>query len=151
MDLFDFTDHAEKAKPLAERMRANTLDDFIGQKHIVGENSLLRRAIKLDRLGSCIFWGPPGCGKTTLANVIALSTGGEFVRLNAVNSGVADVKKAVDAARENLRLYGKKTYLLLDECHRFNKTQSDSLLPAIEQGTILFIGSTTENLSLIHI
>lgn len=145
MDLFDFTDHAEKAKPLAERMRANTLDDFIGQKHIVGENSLLRRAIKLDRLGSCIFWGPPGCGKTTLANVIALSTGGEFVRLNAVNSGVADVKKAVDAARENLRLYGKKTYLLLDECHRFNKTQSDSLLPAIEQGTILFIGSTTEN------
>lgn len=145
MDLFDFTDHQEKAKPLAERMRANTLDDFIGQKHIVGENSLLRRAIKLDRLGSCIFWGPPGCGKTTLANVVALSTGGEFIKLNAVNSGVADVKKAVDTARENLRLYGKKTYLLLDECHRFNKTQSDSLLPAIEQGTILFIGSTTEN------
>lgn len=145
MDLFDFTDHQDKAKPLAERMRANTLDDFIGQKHIVGENSLLRRAIKLDRLGSCIFWGPPGCGKTTLANVVALSTGGEFIKLNAVNSGVADVKKAVDTARENLRLYGKKTYLLLDECHRFNKTQSDSLLPAIEQGTILFIGSTTEN------
>ena len=145
MDLFDLTDHKEKAKPLAERMRANTLDEFIGQKHIVGENSLLRRAIRLDRLGSCIFWGPPGCGKTTLANVVALSTGGEVVRLNAVSSGVADVKKAVDTARENLRLYGKKTYLLLDECHRFNKTQSDSLLPAIEQGTILFIGSTTEN------
>ncbi|MBQ9081731.1 MAG: AAA family ATPase, partial [Clostridia bacterium] len=145
MDLFDFTNHEEEAKPLAERMRANTLDNFIGQKHIVGENSLLRRAIKLDRLGSCIFWGPPGCGKTTLANVIALSTNGEFIKLNAVNSGVADVKKAVDTARENLRLYGKKTYLLLDECHRFNKTQSDSLLPAIEQGTILFIGSTTEN------
>ena len=145
MDLFDFNNHEESAKPLAERMRANTLDDFIGQRHIVGENSLLRRAIKLDRLGSCIFWGPPGCGKTTLANVIALSTGGEFIKLNAVNSGVADVKKAVDTARENLKLYGKKTYLLLDECHRFNKTQSDSLLPAIEQGTILFIGSTTEN------
>ncbi len=145
MDLFDFNNHEESAKPLAERMRANTLDDFIGQRHIVGENSLLRRAIKLDRLGSCIFWGPPGCGKTTLANVIALSTGGEFIKLNAVNSGVTDVKKAVDTARENLKLYGKKTYLLLDECHRFNKTQSDSLLPAIEQGTILFIGSTTEN------
>ncbi len=145
MDLFDFNNNEESAKPLAERMRANTLDDFIGQRHIVGENSLLRRAIKLDRLGSCIFWGPPGCGKTTLANVIALSTGGEFIKLNAVNSGVADVKKAVDTARENLKLYGKKTYLLLDECHRFNKTQSDSLLPAIEQGTILFIGSTTEN------
>lgn len=145
MDLFDFNNNEEQAKPLAERMRANTLDDFIGQKHIVGENSLLRRAIALDRLGSCIFWGPPGCGKTTLANVIALSTNGEFVKLNAVNSGVADVKKAVETARENLKLYGKKTYLLLDECHRFNKTQSDSLLPAIEQGTILFIGSTTEN------
>lgn len=145
MDLFDFNNNEEQAKPLAERMRANTLNDFIGQRHIVGENSLLRRAIALDRLGSCIFWGPPGCGKTTLANVIALSTNGEFVKLNAVNSGVADVKKAVETARENLKLYGKKTYLLLDECHRFNKTQSDSLLPAIEQGTILFIGSTTEN------
>lgn len=145
MDLFDFNNNEEQAKPLAERMRANTLDDFIGQQHIVGENSLLRRAIALDRLGSCIFWGPPGCGKTTLANVIALSTNGEFVKLNAVNSGVSDVKKAVETARENLKLYGKKTYLLLDECHRFNKTQSDSLLPAIEQGTILFIGSTTEN------
>lgn len=145
MDLFDWNRNEEKARPLAERMRANTLDEFIGQKHIVGENSLLRRAIALDSLGSCIFWGPPGCGKTTLANVVALSTNGEVVRLNAVSSGVADVKKAVETARENLRLYGKKTYLLLDECHRFNKTQSDSLLPAIEKGTILFIGSTTEN------
>lgn len=145
MDLFDFNQNEETAKPLAERMRANTLDDFIGQKHIVSKNSLLRRAIALDRLGSCIFWGPPGCGKTTLANVIALSTNGEFIKLNAVQAGVADVKKAVDQARENLKLYGKRTYLLLDECHRFNKTQSDSLLPAIEQGTILFIGSTTEN------
>ena len=145
MDLFDFNNHEETAKPLAERMRANTLDDFIGQEHIVSKGSLLRRAIATDRLGSCIFWGPPGCGKTTLANIIALATSGEFIKLNAVNAGVADVKKAVDAARENLKLYNKRTYLLLDECHRFNKTQSDSLLPAIEQGTIIFIGSTTEN------
>lgn len=145
MDLFDFNRNEEKAKPLAERMRANALDEFIGQRHIVAEGSLLRRAIASDRLGSCIFWGPPGCGKTTLANIIALRTNGEFVKLNAVNAGVADVKKAVDTARENLKLFGKRTYLLLDECHRFNKTQSDSLLPAIEQGTIIFIGSTTEN------
>ena len=145
MDLFDFNNNEEKAKPLAERMRANSLDEFIGQKHIVAEGSLLRRAIATDRLGSCIFWGPPGCGKTTLANVIALRTNGEFIKLNAVNSGVADVKKAVDEARDNLKMYGKRTYLMLDECHRFSKVQSDSLLPAIEQGTIIFIGSTTEN------
>ncbi len=145
MDLFDFNRNEETAKPLAERMRANTLDEFIGQRHIIAEGSLLRRAIATDRLGSCIFWGPPGCGKTTLANIIALQTNGEFVKLNAVNSGVADVKKAVEQARENLKLYNKRTYLLLDECHRFSKTQSDSLLPAIEQGTIIFIGSTTEN------
>ena len=145
MDLFDFNNNEETAKPLAERMRANSLDEFIGQKHIVAEGSLLRRAIATDRLGSCIFWGPPGCGKTTLANIIALRTNGEFIKLNAVNAGVADVKKAVETARENLKLFNKRTYLLLDECHRFNKTQSDSLLPAIEQGTIIFIGSTTEN------
>ncbi len=145
MDLFDFNNNEESAKPLAERMRANSLDEFIGQKHIVAEGSLLRRAIAIDRLGSCIFWGPPGSGKTTLANIIALRTNGEFIKLNAVNAGVADVKKAVETARDNLKLYNKRTYLLLDECHRFNKTQSDSLLPAIEQGTIIFIGSTTEN------
>ena len=145
MDLFDFNRNEETAKPLAERMRANSLDEFIGQSHIVGEGSLLRRAIAIDRLGSCIFWGPPGCGKTTLANIIALRTNGEFIKLNAVNAGVADVKKAVETARDNLKMFNKRTYLLLDECHRFNKTQSDSLLPAIEQGTIIFIGSTTEN------
>ena len=145
MDLFDFNNNEETAKPLAERMRANTLDEFIGQRHIVAEGSLLRRAIASDRLGSCIFWGPPGCGKTTLANIIALRTNGEFVKLNAVNAGVADVKKAVETARNNLKMFNKRTYLLLDECHRFSKTQSDSLLPAIEQGTIIFIGSTTEN------
>ena len=94
MDLFEFNvnNNEEKAKPLAERMRANTLEEFIGQKHIVSEGSLLRRAIATDRLGSCIFWGPPGTGKTTLANIIAMSTNGEFIKLNAVNSGVADVK-----------------------------------------------------------
>jgi putative ATPase len=117
----------------------------LGQDHIVSETGLLRRAIKLDRLGSCIFWGPPGCGKTTLANVIALGTDGNFVKLNAVNSGVADVKRVVEDAKTSKKLYGKKTYLLLDECHRFNKTQLDSLLPSIEQGDIIFIGSTTEN------
>ena len=145
MDLFDFNDNEEKAKPLAERMRANSMDEFVGQKHLVAEGSLLRRAIALDRLGSCIFWGPPGTGKTTLANVIAARTNAAFIKLNAVNAGVADVKKAVDQARDNLKMYGRRTYLMLDECHRFNKTQSDSLLPAIEQGTIVFIGSTTEN------
>ncbi len=146
MDLFDLAnDKNNNLIPLAEKMRARTLNEFIGQEHIVSETGLLRRAIKLDRLGSCIFWGPPGCGKTTLANVIANGTDGAFVKLNAVNSGVSDVKRVVDEAKSNKKLYGKKTYLLLDECHRFNKTQSDSLLPAIEQGDIIFIGSTTEN------
>lgn len=145
MDLFDLVSNASANVPLAERMRAKTLSEFLGQEHIVSETGLLRRAIKLDRLGSCIFWGPPGCGKTTLANVIANGTDGNFVKLNAVNSGVADVKKVIEEAQTNAKLYGKKTYLLLDECHRFNKTQSDSLLPAIERGDIIFIGSTTEN------
>lgn len=145
MDLFDLNGNEESAKPLAERMRANNLNEFVGQKHIVAEGCLLRRAIATDRLGSCIFYGPPGTGKTTLANIIASTTHGEFIKLNAVQAGVADVKRAVEVARANLKMYGKRTYLMLDECHRFNKTQSDSLLPAIEQGTIIFIGSTTEN------
>ncbi|MDE6441569.1 MAG: replication-associated recombination protein A [Clostridia bacterium] len=144
-DLFDLNGNEEGAKPLAERMRANNLNEFVGQKHIVSEGSLLRRAISTDRLGSCIFWGPPGTGKTTLANIIASTTHGEFIKLNAVQAGVADVKQAVEKARSSLKMYNKRTYLMLDECHRFNKTQSDSLLPAIEQGTIIFIGSTTEN------
>lgn len=146
-DIFDaINEEKNKANaPLAERMRPVSLREFLGQSHICEDNSLLRRAISLDKVGSCIFWGPPGTGKTTLADIIANSTSGNFVKLNAVSSGVADVKKAVDEARENLKLYGKKTYLLLDECHRFSKTQSDSLLPAIENGTIIFIGSTTEN------
>ena len=100
-DLFDFNDNEEKAKPLAERMRASSFKDFVGQEKLVSEGSLLRRAISLYRLGSCIFWGPPGCGKTTLANVIAAQTDGEFVRLNAVTAGVADVRRAVEEAREN--------------------------------------------------
>ena len=144
-DLFDFNDHEEKAKPLAERMRPSTFKDFVGQEKLVSEGSLLRRAIVLDRLGSCIFWGPPGCGKTTLANVIAAQMNGEFVRLNAVTAGVADVRNAVDRAKQTLRAFGRRTYLLLDECHRFNKAQLDSLLPSVEQGLITFIGSTTEN------
>lgn len=145
MDLFDLANQNKQNIPLAERMRARNLSEFLGQSHIVSETGLLRRAIKLDRLGSCIFFGPPGCGKTTLANVIANSTDNYFVKLNAVNSGVADVKRVIEDAQSNAKLYGKKTYLLLDECHRFNKTQSDSLLPAIEKGDIIFIGSTTEN------
>ena len=146
-DLFDMVNTKEKSelRPLADRMRPISINEFLGQEHICEKGSLLRRAISLDKLGSCIFWGPPGTGKTTLANIIANSTSGNFVKLNAVSSGVSDVKKAIDDAKESLKLYGKKTYLLLDECHRFNKTQSDSLLPAIENGTIIFIGSTTEN------
>ncbi len=131
--------------PLAERMRPKTLKEFLGQAEIASEGSLLRRAIMFDRLGSCIFYGPPGTGKTTLARIISNSTSGNFTQLNAVTSGVADVKKAVEKAKDDLKTYGKKTYLLLDECHRFNKTQQDSLLPFIEDGTIIFIGSTTEN------
>lgn len=144
ISMFDLEDRSSLA-PLAERMRPTSLREFLGQSHIAEDGSLLRRAIMLDRLGSCIFWGPPGCGKTTLANIIANSTSGSFVKLNAVNSGVSDVKRVGEEAAERLKIYGKKTYLLLDECHRFNKTQSDSLLPLIENGTIIFIGSTTEN------
>ena len=126
-------------------MRPRTLDEFLGQGKIVGQGSLLRRAIAADKLGSCIFYGPPGTGKTTLANIIAENTNAAFVKLNAVTSGVADAKKVIDEARDRLRMYGKRTYLLLDECHRWNKAQSDSVLQAIEQGYIIFIGSTTEN------
>lgn len=144
-DLFDEYFDKNASAPLAERMRPQTLKEFLGQEHVAEEGSLLRRAISLDRLGSCIFWGPPGSGKTTLANIIANSTDGNFVKLNAVSSGVADVKKVIDKAQNDLKMFGRRTYLFLDECHRFNKAQSDSLLPAIESGTIIFIGSTTEN------
>lgn len=143
MDLFE--NNRNQNMPLAEKMRANSLDDFIGQEHIVGKGSLLRRAIQADRLGSCIFYGPPGVGKTTLANIIANSTNSNYVYLNAVSSGVADAKKVIDEAKQNLAFYNKKTYLLLDECHRWSKAQSDCVLSAIEKGEIIFIGSTTEN------
>lgn len=145
MDLFDLQNNVQTMAPLAERMRPRTLDEFIGQAKIVGQGSLLRRAISADKLGSCIFYGPPGTGKTTLANIIAENTHANFVKLNAVTSGVADAKKVIEEAKDLLRMYGKRTYLLLDECHRWNKAQSDSVLQAIEQGYIIFIGSTTEN------
>lgn len=143
MDLFSV--NRVSAMPLAERMRCTNLNDFIGQKHIVGEGCLLRRAILADRLGSCIFYGPPGTGKTTLANIIANTTNSDYVYLNAVSSGVADAKKVIEDAKRRLEYNGKKTYLLLDECHRWNKAQSDCVLGAIEKGEIIFIGSTTEN------
>ena len=142
-DLFSNT--RATGAPLADRMRPRTLDEFIGQAHIVGPGRLLRRAIELDRLQSSIFFGPPGCGKTTLANIIANVTGAAFEKLNAVTAGVKDVREIIAEAEKRLSLYGKPTYLLLDECHRWNKAQSDSILPALEQGTIRFIGSTTEN------
>ena len=145
MDLFDLQNNEKTMAPLAERMRPRTLGEFLGQGKIVGQGSLLSRAIAADKLGSCIFYGPPGTGKTTLANIIAENTHAAFVKLNAVTSGVADAKKVIDEARDRLRMYGKRTYLLLDECHRWNKAQSDSVLQAIEQGYIIFIGSTTEN------
>lgn len=145
MDIFDLQNNVERLAPLAERMRPKTLAEFMGQGKIVGEGSLLRRAIAADRLGSCIFYGPPGTGKTTLANIIAESTNANFVKLNAVTSGVADAKKVIEEAKELLRVHGRRTYLLLDECHRWNKAQSDSVLAGIEQGYIIFIGSTTEN------
>ena len=143
MDLFSVNE--QKVAPLADRMRPQTLDEFLGQKHIVGKGMLLRRAIEADRLTSCIFFGPPGVGKTTLASIIAHTTSSAFEQLNAVTSGVGDVRKVIDQARDRMKLYGQSTYLLLDECHRWSKSQSDSILPAIERGVIRFIGSTTEN------
>ena len=142
-DLFSM--NTRSLAPLADRMRPRTLDEFVGQTQIVGPGKLLRRAIEADRLTSSIFWGPPGCGKTTLASIIAETTRAAFVKLNAVTSGVADVREVLREAENRLKLYGQPTYLLLDECHRWSKSQSDSILPAIEQGTIRFIGSTTEN------
>ncbi|MDO4547947.1 MAG: replication-associated recombination protein A [Clostridia bacterium] len=145
-DLFSqLGDPGRDMAPLAERMRPQTLDEFLGQSEIMGEGSLLRRAIIADRLTSSIFWGPPGSGKTTLASIIAHTTKSEFVKLNAVTSGVADVREVIKSAQDRLKMYSQSTYLLLDECHRWSKAQSDSILPAIEAGTIKFIGSTTEN------
>ncbi len=131
--------------PLAEKMRARTLDEFIGQKHIVGVDSLIRRALKVNRLGSCIFYGPPGVGKTTLAFIVANSLNLEYVKLNAVSSGVSEAKKVIESAKTNFELTGKSTVLILDECHRWSKAQSDCVLEAVERGYITFIGTTTEN------
>ena len=140
-----FSAGMDRLAPLADRMRPRTLSEFFGQKQIVGEGRLLRRAIEADRLTSSIFWGPPGTGKTTLASIIAETTRAAFVKLNAVTSGVSDVREVLKGAEERLKLYGQPTYLLLDECHRWSKAQSDSILPAIERGVVRFIGSTTEN------
>lgn len=144
MSLFDLMEHKE-TRPLADRMRPRSLDEFLGQEHLVGKGRLLRRAIEADQLTSSIFYGPPGCGKTTLAFVVSNTTKGYFERLNAVTSGVSEVREVIKSARERKKMYGQHTYLLLDECHRWSKAQSDSILPAIEEGIIRFIGSTTEN------
>ena len=140
-----FSRSIQQNAPLADRMRPTTLDEFIGQDHIVGRGSLLRRAIQTDSLQSSIFWGPPGCGKTTLAQIIANTTNSNFVKLNAVTTGVKEVREVIAEAERNLKLYGRQTFLLLDECHLWSKAQSDSILPALENGTVKFIGSTTEN------
>ena len=143
MTLFSQNERANA--PLADRMRPRTLNEFLGQEQIVGPGRLLRRAIEADRLTSCIFYGPPGCGKTTLAGIIARQTNGAFVKMNAVTSGVSDVREELKAAADRRAMFGQVTYLLLDECHRWSKAQSDSILPAMEDGLIRFIGSTTEN------
>ena len=140
-----FTNLHNDLKPLAERMRPTGLDDFVGQRHILGEGKLLRRLIRAKKVPSCIFYGPPGTGKTTLARIIAETTGGRFVMLNAISSGVADVKAVIEEAKKTFEMFGKKTYLLLDECHRWSKAQSDSLLAVLESGQIVLIGSTTES------
>lgn len=131
--------------PLAQRMRPKTLDDFVGQEHIIGKGKILRRAIEFGNVGSIIFYGPPGTGKTTLAYILAESMNANIEKLNAVASGVADAKAVIEKAKRDKMLLGKDTYLLLDECHRWSKSQSDCVLEAIEKGYIFFIGSTTEN------
>lgn len=146
MDLFDYTE-AEKprARLLADRMRPQTLDEYIGQDDVVGPGTLLRRAIESDQVSSLLLFGPPGSGKTTLAHIISKRTEGEFVKLNAVDATVKDVREVIDRAKNTKSLYGRKTILFLDEVHRFNSSRQDALLPAVEQGIIIFIGATTEN------
>ncbi|PYI53592.1 replication-associated recombination protein RarA [Paenibacillus flagellatus] len=126
-------------------MRPRTLDEYLGQDHIVGPGKLLRRAIEADQVSSILLYGPPGTGKTTLANIISNATNGEFVRLNAVDASVKDVREAIEQAKANKAMYGKKTILFLDEVHRFNTSRQDALLPAVEQGILTLIGATTEN------
>ncbi|NQT32549.1 MAG: replication-associated recombination protein A [Candidatus Omnitrophica bacterium] len=145
MDLFETQPDKSKVTPLAYRMCPERLDDFVGQDHIMGQGRLLRRAIEADRLSSLIFYGPPGIGKTALAMIISKRTGAHFIRKNAVSSNVTEIRKIIDGAKKQYRIDGKKTILLLDEIHRFNKAQQDVLLPEVEEGHILLIGTTTEN------
>ncbi|MBE5959324.1 MAG: replication-associated recombination protein A [Lachnospiraceae bacterium] len=147
MDLFEYmrANTMEKESPLASRLRPTTIDEVVGQEHILGEGKLLYRAIKADKLGSVIFYGPPGTGKTTIAKVIANTTSAEFKQLNATVSGKKDMEEVVESAKQTLGMYGKKTILFIDEIHRFNKSQQDFLLPHVEDGTIVLIGATTEN------
>lgn len=147
MDLFEYMrqEQQQTESPLAARIRPTTLDEVVGQEHIIGKGRLLRRAIQADKLGSLIFYGPPGTGKTTLAKVIANTTSAEFVQLNATTSGKKDMEEAVKAAKDRMGMYGKKTILFIDEIHRFNKSQQDYLLPFVEDGTVTLIGATTEN------
>ena len=147
MDLFDYmrTNTMKQESPLASRMRPETLDQVVGQKHIVGPGTLLYRAIKADQLGSIIFYGPPGTGKTTLAKVIAHTTKAEFCQINATVAGKKDMEEVVQKAKDTLGMYGRRTILFVDEIHRFNKSQQDYLLPFVEDGTLILIGATTEN------
>lgn len=146
MDLFTYqAEQSPAGKLLADRMRPETLDEYIGQEHIVGEGKLLRRAIEADQLSSIILYGPPGCGKTTLAHIISKQTKAEFVQLNAVDASVKDVRHVIDQAKMNRSMYGRRTILFLDEVHRFNTSRQDALLPAVEKGDIILIGATTEN------
>lgn len=147
MDLFtlNMENQLKKNAPLADRMRPSTIEEFVGQKHILGEGKFLDRAIKADRIASMIFYGPPGTGKTTLAMIIANSTNMKFEKLSAVTSGVKDIREVIHRAEEGLKLYNKRTILFIDEIHRFNKAQQDALLPFVERGIIILIGATTEN------
>lgn len=147
MDLFDYmrTNTMKAEAPLASRMRPVTLDEIVGQQHIIGHDKLLYRAIKADKLRSVIFYGPPGTGKTTIAKVIAHTTSAEFTQINATVAGKKDMEEVVRQAKDNLGMYGKRTILFVDEIHRFNKGQQDYLLPFVEDGTLILIGATTEN------
>ena len=147
MDLFEYMrrNTMEKESPLAARLRPRTLDEVVGQQHIIGKDKLLYRAIKADKISSIIFYGPPGTGKTTLAKVIAGTTSSEFTQINATVAGKKDMEEVVAKAKDLLGMYGKKTILFIDEIHRFNKGQQDYLLPFVEDGTIILIGATTEN------
>jgi putative ATPase len=147
MELFEDPSHEESPAqaPLAERMRPTTLQEFVGQSHLLGEGKLLRRAIEQDRLTSMILWGPPGTGKTSLAQIIAKQTHAHFVALSAVLAGVKEIRTVIEAARSQRHRHGKRTLLFIDELHRFNKAQQDALLPHVERGDIIFIGATTEN------